>query len=544
MTSSIGSIFLIGFNDGLIWFPLVLGIGFLFTYYHEIDISIDGNAILSGIICAYVWRLTNSYIVSICAGIGAGVFFSTIVVSINIYLGVPSLMAGVLFSLVGHSVSVLLVGESLILPDTHLVNSFGHTNWWFLFLVAFVAVATTIFYHTRYGVSLRKLGDGCTINTVFSAKNLKWTAYALSGGLYGLGGAIYAHSQGVAKSGGGFEFLLVSLCAYLCMDRLLVIFEKAVLHSRRISIESGLWRQFSNILLEGAAKVQMRAFIGAIAFETLLLWTIAVSPSPIVWKLIFALLLGIALTDWHKDRFSPLKAKNENLDSQGLSVTNLNVTYDIGGEKRVVYSDSDANFCHGVSLIVGPNGAGKSTFLKVIAGFKAPNSGTAIFRGSDLLALSPHERSCFLIHQNPIESLSENLSVVENLYAAYSDKRPWRFNFGCGNMVSTLTERLTHYSLKPIYPVNDSFWFKPVKTLSGGEAACVAVYCALMAKTPLLLADEPTTGLDQNNFEKFTELIKALGKEKIIILTSHDHRVHGIADCIYKIQGGQFGIGQ
>jgi ABC-type lipoprotein export system ATPase subunit len=76
-------------------------------------------------------------------------------------------------------------------------------------------------------------------------------------------------------------------------------------------------------------------------------------------------------------------------------------------------------------------------------------------------------------------------------------------------------------------------------TLSGGEAHCVAFYCALLSGNPILLADEPTTGLDANNFKRLTTLLNALAKDRIVLLTSHDSRVTPLANRHFTVGGGK-----
>lgn len=218
----------IGFADGLIWFPFVLGIGLLLTYLKEIDVSIDGIVVISGIVSAFLWRSYESYELSLLGGTITGLLGSSVVSAMQILLRIPGLMAGIILSLIAHSLSVLLIGESLVLPDTQLLSGFGVIEIWQVVLVVVLAGLSVFFYNMRFGMAIRKYGDGSLVNTVYSANLLKWSAYLVSGGLYGLGGALYVHSQGVAKSGGSFEFLIIALSAYLCTVRLGDLFHKVV----------------------------------------------------------------------------------------------------------------------------------------------------------------------------------------------------------------------------------------------------------------------------------------------------------------------------
>jgi len=529
----------IGFADGLVWYPFVLGIGLLFSYFKEIDISIDGVAILSSIACAVVWRQTGSYFLSVLAGILIGLCCSSIVCIFQVLLKISGLMAGIIFSLVAHSLSVIWIGESLVLPETRLITGFGEVRAWQFVLVIILMAITIIFYKTHLGVAARKIGDGCTVNTVYPEWFLKWCGFALSGCLYGLGGAMYAHSQGLAKSGGSFDFLLVSLAAYLCTVRIADFSNLAFRYSGLASI---VFREKINdvgmILLEVFTSPALKALIGAILFETLLFFTIANSPNPMYWKFIFALLLFFALSKPETWSFKRSKHQQEFLTEKNITIKNLNVHYDIGSERRDVFKNAEIKFFRGINLIHGANGTGKSTLLKSIAGVVKPSTGQLYFYQKELFSIHSYKRPCFFLQQNPINTLSQELSVAENLFVALSKTAPQELGFNKKIVIDKLMEKLDLLNVPPIRHKNDIFWRKPVSMLSGGEAHCVSFYCGLLSESPILLADEPTNGLDKKNFEQLVIILKALAKSRIILLTSHDSRLSPIADRFYQIGNG------
>ena len=530
----------IGFSDGLIWFPFVLGVGLLYTYFKEIDISVDGIAVLSGICCAFTWKITESYFISILAGVIFGIFSSILVCSLQTIFRISGLMAGIVFSLVAHSLSVMIIGESLVLPNTRLISSFGVITWWQIVVTVVLILMTFIFYNTHFGIAARKLGSGCAVNTVYSANLLRYSGYALSGFLYGLGGAIYAHSQGLAKSGGSFEFLLVSLTAYLCTVRIAELLGW-ILRLLREKISSNKVSPYNNdmVLNKLLSSPAIKALAGAIFFESLLFFTIAVSPNPRLWKLIFALLIFLSLARpeiWSLSFFEKIfkPAKLLYLDIEGLSFH-----YDIGSEKREVFNMASGKFHPGINLIRGPNGTGKSTLLKAIAGLIKPSAGHMKYNGFDFSRAPQHLRPCFLVQQNPMDTLAKELTVTENLFVAVTSMSPAALGLNPSVVLKKLMSLLSQLGVSPIRPEQDSFWNKPVMTLSGGEAHCVAVYCALVADSSILLADEPTTGLDDENFRRLTTLLRAFATERIVFLTSHDSRVTEFADHLYTVGNGR-----
>ncbi|MDH4316833.1 MAG: ATP-binding cassette domain-containing protein [Desulfobulbaceae bacterium] len=540
MDVNISDILRIGLADGLIWFPFVLGVGLLYSYFKEIDISVDGIAVLSGIGCAFVWRYYDSYTLSILAGIIIGIFGSTIICILQITFKISGLMSGIVFSLAAHSLSVLMIGESLVLPRTNLIAGFGIVQWWQIPLALILIIFTFVFYNTRFGIAARKLGSGCAVNTVYSVGFLKWSGYALSGFLYGLGGAIYAHSQGMAKSGGSFEFLLVALAAYLCTVRTgeisawLLRLVVGQLHAKKIQFNT-----YAQIFYQAFSSPAAKALVGAILFETLVFFTIATSPNPMLWKLIFAILLLLSLAkpglipSWGLTHFVGTNKLTE------LSIEGLWVTYVIGSERREVFNAASANFSPGINLIRGPNGTGKSTLLKSIAGIVKPIEGQIHYNGNNLLSVPQHTRPTFLLQQNPMDTLASDLTVAENLFVALEKAAPLDLGFNKNRVLSELMSQLHDLGVSPIKTETDSFWNKQVMTLSGGEAHCVAFYCALLTRAPVLLADEPTTGLDDGNFQRLTTIMRALAKDRVILLTSHDTRVDVLANREFLVGEGK-----
>lgn len=221
-----------------------------------------------------------------------------------------------------------------------------------------------------------------------------------------------------------------------------------------------------------------------------------------------------------------------------LKIHGLSVHYDIGTDRREVFSNASSDFSLGVNLISAPNGAGKSTLLKTIAGLVKADKGQLACDGIDLLRVARHARPCFLLQQNPMDTLAPELTVAENLFVALNNTAPFALGFNKQSVLTVLILQLEKLGVRPIRSARDSFWNKPVVTLSGGEAHCVAFYCALLSGFSVL-ADEPTTGLDEENFERLTTIMTALSTDRIILLTSHDSRMTSLANKHFTIRAGK-----
>lgn len=139
----------IGTLDGLIWFPFVLGVGLIFKHQKIIDVSIDGVAILCGITCALIWTNSQSYILSGIASVICGIFCYTLLwFGINKFQ-INSMLAGILFSIIAYAISVLIVGESLVLKGTNLFPSFTSFSVLPVIIALIVAIVAELFYKTN-----------------------------------------------------------------------------------------------------------------------------------------------------------------------------------------------------------------------------------------------------------------------------------------------------------------------------------------------------------------------------------------------------------
>ena len=148
------------------------------------------------------------------------------------------------------------------------------------------------------------------------------------------------------------------------------------------------------------------------------------------------------------------------------------------GEQALLAFDQLAVGAGQIVTLIGPSGAGKSTLLKVIAGTQDAAitvSGQVCFGDQDLLALAPHRRGVGYVDQQPV--LFPHLNVQQNL--AFGAKGDWD-----GVARALETARLDHLAKAD------------VATLSGGQAARVALMRTLLSKPRALLLDEPFAALD------------------------------------------------
>lgn len=164
--------------------------------------------------------------------------------------------------------------------------------------------------------------------------------------------------------------------------------------------------------------------------------------------------------------------------------------------------------------IVGPSGCGKSTLLNCMGGLDRPDAGEILFKGSSLSAYTPQELAgfrnrevAFVLQQHhllPQCTVLENV-LIPTLVASEREGAPERALALLEEV--GLKERLHH---------------RP-QELSGGECQRVAVVRALINKPALLLADEPTGSLNEENALMLVDLLLQLNREQgmAVVMVTH-----------------------
>ena len=191
--------------------------------------------------------------------------------------------------------------------------------------------------------------------------------------------------------------------------------------------------------------------------------------------------------------------------------------------------------------VIGPNGAGKTTFFNTISGFLAQTSGRIIFDDEDISALPPARRVWRGIARTfQITEVFPELSVRENLRIAVEVASGYRLSVWQTSdaddevrarvvdllMVSNLAEKADRL----------------VGELAHGDQRATEIMMALALKPRLLLLDEPTAGMGDQETYDITRLIRKLHRDQklTIVLIEHDMRVvFHLADRIMVLAEGK-----
>ena len=192
--------------------------------------------------------------------------------------------------------------------------------------------------------------------------------------------------------------------------------------------------------------------------------------------------------------------------------------------------------------IIGPNGAGKTTFFNLITGFFTPTSGSIVFDGQDVTHLLPARRVwCGMARTFQVTEVFPELTVRENLripveVAAGLRLRAWLSQADDVKIQERVAELLGMGNL------TDKA-HRPVGELSHGDQRATEIMMALALKPRLLLLDEPTAGMGDQETYDITQLIRRLHKNSklTIVLIEHDMRVvFHLADRIMVLDQGKF----
>jgi len=176
--------------------------------------------------------------------------------------------------------------------------------------------------------------------------------------------------------------------------------------------------------------------------------------------------------------------------------------------------------------IIGPNGAGKTTFFNLISGMFPPSSGTILFDGRDVTALPAYRRVVMgMARTFQITEIFPELTVFENVRVATEVSnglrlRSWISRAEKAQIYRMVGETLTLAGL-------DGKADRLVGELAHGDQRATEIATALALSPHLLLLDEPTAGMGDQETYEITQLIRKLHRDSnlTIVLIEHDMRV-------------------
>lgn len=182
--------------------------------------------------------------------------------------------------------------------------------------------------------------------------------------------------------------------------------------------------------------------------------------------------------------------------------------------------------------IMGRSGSGKSTVLNVIAGIDKPSGGTYLFEGKNMLKITGDRMTRF--RRDHIGVVFQHFALIDD-YTVYNNiaiplKLRRISKAETDRRVREISEELGISTLLSKYP----------KELSGGEAQRTAIARAVIAKPKLILADEPTGALDEENGSKIMQVFQKLHDQgNTIVIVTHDPDIAAMCERTVWIKDGK-----
>ena len=204
-----------------------------------------------------------------------------------------------------------------------------------------------------------------------------------------------------------------------------------------------------------------------------------------------------------------------------LAVDRLTKQY----KNKIAVDRVSFSFQEGIYGLLGANGAGKTTFMRMLCGILEPTGGEVAFDGIDVAE----------------EEYRAVLGYLPQDFGYYPGFTGFDFllymaalkGLGRGQAKKRAKELLQFVSLEDMAK-------KKIKTYSGGMKQRLGIAQALLNEPKILILDEPTAGLDPKERVRFRRLLEGLGKDTVVILSTHIvSDVYKIADVILLMKDGQ-----
>jgi putative ABC transport system ATP-binding protein len=219
---------------------------------------------------------------------------------------------------------------------------------------------------------------------------------------------------------------------------------------------------------------------------------------------------------------------NAGQTTNAVSVSNLNVSFGA----RAVLAGLSMTIEEGEAVaIMGPSGSGKTTLLKCVSGLVRPDSGDITVNGEEVTKLNSRRRARLrrtVIGQVfQFGDLLPELTVEENVGLPFhlAGQKP------SSSEVAKALQNTGMYEQRLAWPAN----------LSGGETQRTAVARAIVTAPKLLLCDEPTGSLDEENSARVVDLLRSVARtrETALVVSTHDLSVARQMDRILVLRHGR-----
>jgi branched-chain amino acid transport system ATP-binding protein len=170
--------------------------------------------------------------------------------------------------------------------------------------------------------------------------------------------------------------------------------------------------------------------------------------------------------------------------------------------------------------VIGSNGAGKTTFINMVTGYIKPSAGNILFRGQDITGMPPREVTrAGICRSFQIAQLYSGLNVLDNMLIALGMLREGRLSWFSPLKTAAREQEarsiLAHYAI-------EQYADAAVSTLSQGVRKLLDIAMSTVSKPPLLLLDEPTSGVAADEKFAIMDLVMAAVRGVTVLFVEHD----------------------
>lgn len=191
-----------------------------------------------------------------------------------------------------------------------------------------------------------------------------------------------------------------------------------------------------------------------------------------------------------------------------------------------------------IHALIGPNGAGKTTVFNLLTKYLTPSRGQILFKGEDITTTSAASIAQLgMVRSFQISAVFPGLTVLENIRVALQRKEGHSFHFWRSDSLLTRLHERAEELLQSVGLLE--YANSTAVDLSYGRKRALEIATTLALDPEMLLLDEPTQGMGQEDVGRIADLIKQVSETRTILMVEHNLKVVSkLADTITVLQRG------
>ncbi len=495
-----------------------------------IDLSVGSNIAFSGAILALVLVGTGSVALSLLAAIAAGVAIGLLNGTMIGHTSISAFMTTLATMTLARGLALSMTGAKSIRVDTPLIIWLGQASWGPIPFVVFLVLLLYLLFHkllrdSVWGKYVYAVGGNITAAraTGIRTGTIMMSAYVICGLTVGIGSVITIGRLSSAQpwAGLGLEFEVITA----------VVLGGTSLKGGEGNLKGTiLGTILVGVLANGLGLMDISPFSLYLVKGGMILMAVIIDQLGQFYPR-----AGRSAADarGRDAKATPAQEESragcrfESLQMQGISKAFPGVQA-LSGVDFAIKSGE-------VHAIVGENGAGKSTLMKILAGAYGMDGGRILINGQEVDIDSPHKSQQLgisVIYQE--FSLISQLNVGQNIYLGKEIPSRLRLSVSWREMYRRAKELLDRFNLN--IEVR-----KPVKDLTVGEQQMVEIAKALNSHAKVIVMDEPTSALTEDEKGTLFSIIRRLKEEGVgVVYISHRMpEIFEIADTVSVLRDGR-----